>query len=148
MTMTTTTTASTAAPPATAPTPGATALREAIARVADRHDLSAEQMAAVVGHIMDGEATPALISALLIALRMKGETVSEIVGAARAMRARMTPVASDCDVLLDTCGTGGDGSRSVNISTLASCIVAGCGISVAKHGNPAQSSRSGSHDVI
>jgi anthranilate phosphoribosyltransferase len=105
-------------------------------------------MSAVVGQIMDGEGTPALIGALLVALRMKGETVAEIVGAAQAMRARMTPVAVRHDQVLDTCGTGGDGSRSVNISTLASFIIAGCGVPVAKHGNRAQSSRSGSHDVI
>ncbi|HXI56012.1 MAG TPA: anthranilate phosphoribosyltransferase [Polyangia bacterium] len=152
MSTTTTDTASTAATAATATAPaapaGGAAIRDAIAQVADRHDLSAEQMAVVVGQIMDGQGTPALIGALLVALRMKGETVSEIVGAARAMRARMTPVAFDQEVCLDTCGTGGDGSRSVNISTLASFIVAGCGVTVAKHGNRAQSSRSGSHDVI
>jgi anthranilate phosphoribosyltransferase len=123
-------------------------LRDAVVRAVDGNDLSAEQMAAAVGQIMDGEGTPALIAALLVALRCKGETVGEIVGAAQAMRARMTPVAFSSPTLVDTCGTGGDGSRSVNISTLASFIVAGCGVVVAKHGNRAQSSRSGSHDVI
>jgi anthranilate phosphoribosyltransferase len=123
-------------------------LREAIARVVDRGDLTSEQMAGVVGEIMDGQGTPALTGALLVALRMKGETVDEVVGAARAMRARMTPVPFEQAGLVDTCGTGGDGSRSVNISTLASFIVAACGVTVAKHGNRAQSSRSGSHDVI
>jgi anthranilate phosphoribosyltransferase len=123
-------------------------LREAIARVVDRGDLAAEEMAEVVGEIMDGQGTPALTGALLVALRMKGETVGEVVGAARAMRARMTPVPFEHPALVDTCGTGGDGSRSVNISTLASFIVAACGVTVAKHGNRAQSSRSGSHDVI
>ncbi|HVR63310.1 MAG TPA: anthranilate phosphoribosyltransferase [Polyangia bacterium] len=147
-TTTTTGTGTAAAAAAAGAGPGASALRDAIARVVDKHDLTAEEMAAAVGQIMDGEGTPALISALLVALRMKGETVGEIVGAARAMRARMAKVASDCHVLLDTCGTGGDGSRSVNISTLASFIIAACGVSVAKHGNRAQSSRSGSHDVI
>ena len=131
-----------------APASSAAALREAVARVVDGHDLSAEQMTAAIGQIMDGEGTPALISALLVALRMKGETVGEIVGAARAMRARMTPVTTHHESVLDTCGTGGDGSRSVNISTLASFIIAGCGVPVAKHGNRAQSSRAGSHDVI
>ncbi|HEY2900314.1 MAG TPA: anthranilate phosphoribosyltransferase [Polyangia bacterium] len=135
-------------PTTTAAATSAAQLRETIARVVDGHDLSAEQMAAAVGLIMDGEGTPALISALLVALRMKGETVSEIVGAAQAMRARMTPVTTSHQAVLDTCGTGGDGSRSVNISTLASFIIAGCGVPVAKHGNRAQSSRSGSHDVI
>jgi anthranilate phosphoribosyltransferase len=123
-------------------------LREALARVVDGTDLSADEMARVVGQIMDGEGTPALIAALLVALRMKGETVGEVVGAARAMRARMTPVPFESDKLVDTCGTGGDNSQSVNISTLASFIVAGCGVVVAKHGNRAQSSRSGSHDVL
>jgi anthranilate phosphoribosyltransferase len=123
-------------------------LRQAIARVVDRQDLSADEMAQVVGQIMDGQATPALIAGLLVALRMKGETVGELVGAARAMRARMTPVPYENQVVVDTCGTGGDNSRSVNISTLAAFIVAGCGVVVAKHGNRAQSSRSGSHDVL
>jgi anthranilate phosphoribosyltransferase len=124
-------------------------IREALARVIDRHDLSADQMAEVVGEIMDGQATPAQIGGLLVALRMKGETVDEIVGAARAMRARMLGVAGDPMVpMVDTCGTGGDGSRSVNVSTIAAFLVAGAGVVVAKHGNRAQSSRSGSHDVI
>lgn len=123
-------------------------LREAIARVADRQDLSADEMAQVAGQIMDGQATPGMIAGLLVALRMKGETVGELVGAARAMRARMTRVPFEDPNMVDTCGTGGDNSRSVNVSTLASFIVAGCGVVVAKHGNRAQSSRSGSHDVI
>ena len=123
-------------------------LREAIARVVDRADLTADEMARVVGQIMDGEGTPALVAGLLVALRMKGETVGEIVGAARAMRARMLRVPFEAPVIVDTCGTGGDNSQSVNISTLASFIVAGCGVIVAKHGNRAQSSRSGSHDVL
>jgi anthranilate phosphoribosyltransferase len=124
-------------------------IREALARVIDRHDLTAEQMAEVVGEIMDGQATPAQIGGLLVALRMKGETVDEIVGAARAMRARMIGVAGDPLVpMVDTCGTGGDGSRSINVSTIAAFLVAGAGVVVAKHGNRAQSSRSGSHDVI
>jgi anthranilate phosphoribosyltransferase len=129
---------------------GATELgvREALARVVDKSDLSADEMARIVGQIMDGEASPALIAALLVALRMKGETVGEVVGAARAMRARMTHVPFSAPVIVDTCGTGGDNSQSVNVSTLASFIVAGCGVVVAKHGNRAQSSRSGSHDVL
>ena len=123
-------------------------LRQAVARVVDKGDLSADEMSRVVGQIMNGEGTPALIAGLLVALRMKGETVGEIVGAARAMRERMTPVPFAASKLVDTCGTGGDNSQSVNVSTLASFIVAGCGVTVAKHGNRAQSSRSGSHDVI
>jgi anthranilate phosphoribosyltransferase len=122
--------------------------REALARVVDKRDLTADEMARVVGKIMDGEVSPALIAGLLVGLRMKGETVGEIVGAARAMRARMVRVPFEAPVIVDTCGTGGDNSQSVNISTLASFIVAGCGVVVAKHGNRAQSSRSGSHDVL
>jgi anthranilate phosphoribosyltransferase len=123
-------------------------VKEAIARIVERNDLTADEMARVVGKIMDGEASPALIAAFLVALRMKGETVGEVVGAARAMRSRMVRVPFEGEVIVDTCGTGGDNSQSVNISTLASFIVAGAGILVAKHGNRAQSSRSGSHDVL
>ena len=126
-------------------------IREALARVIDRHDLTADQMAEVVGEIMDGQATPAQIGGLLVALRMKGETVDEIVGAARAMRARMIGVDFSGDPtapIIDTCGTGGDGSRSVDVSTIAAFLLACAGVVVAKHGNRAQSSRSGSHDVI
>jgi anthranilate phosphoribosyltransferase len=123
-------------------------LREALARIVDRRDLSADEMASVVGQIMDGQATPAQIGGLLVGMRMKGETVDELVGAARAMRARMLGVDFACQTMVDTCGTGGDGSRSVNVSTIAAFIVAGAGVVVAKHGNRAQSSQSGSHDVI
>lgn len=123
-------------------------VRAAVARVVDRRDLSADEMAGVVGRIMDGEATPAQVAALLVALRMKGETVDEVVGAARAMRARMLTVEVDGREAVDTCGTGGDGSGSVNVSTLAALLVAACGVPVAKHGNRALSSRAGSHDVI
>jgi anthranilate phosphoribosyltransferase len=122
--------------------------KEALARVVEKSDLSADEMAKVVGQIMDGEVSPTLIAALLVGLRMKGETVGEVVGAARAMRSRMVRVPIEMPKLVDTCGTGGDNSHSVNISTLASFIVAGCGVVVAKHGNRAQSSRSGSHDVL
>lgn len=123
-------------------------VRAALARVIEGRDLGADEMALVVGQIMDGAATPAQVGALLTALRMKGETVAEVVGAAEAMRARMLRVTSDAKVLLDTCGTGGDGSGSVNVTTLASFVLAACGVRVAKHGNRALSSRSGSHDVI
>ena len=125
-------------------------IKEALAHVAERRDLTSDDMAAVVGAIMDGQATPAQIGGLLTALRMKGETVGEVVGAARAMRERMLRVTVEgtSTSLIDTCGTGGDGSGSVNVSTLAAFIVAGCGVKVAKHGNRALSSRSGSHDVL
>jgi len=133
---------------AVTPAAGGLSIKDALARLVDRRDLTADQMADVVGQIMDGQATQAQIGALLAALRMKGETVDEVVGAARAMRARMTPVAFAAEEMIDTCGTGGDGSRSVNISTIAAFIVAGAGVVVAKHGNRAQSSQSGAHDVI
>jgi anthranilate phosphoribosyltransferase len=129
--------------------PVAIEIREALARLVDRRDLSADELASVVGRIMDGEGTPAQVGALLTALRMKGETVDEVVGAAQAMRSRMLRVSLAGDpAVLDTCGTGGDGSGSVNISTLASFIIAACGVPVAKHGNRALSSKSGSHDVL
>jgi anthranilate phosphoribosyltransferase len=123
-------------------------IREALARLTDRRDLAADEMASVVGEIMDGKATPAQIGALLAALRMKGETVDEVVGAARAMRARMTRVEFAVETTVDLCGTGGDGSHSINVSTIAAFVVAGAGVAVPKHGNRAQSSRSGAHDVI
>ena len=123
-------------------------VREALAQVVAGQHLSAEEMTAVVGCIMDGQSTPAQVGSLLTALRMKGETVDEVVGAATAMRQRMVHLPAEGSVLLDTCGTGGDRSGTVNISTLASFIVAACGGKVAKHGNRALSSKSGSHDVI
>ncbi len=123
-------------------------IKQALSALVDRRDLTAAEMATVVGQIMDGQATPAQVGALLTALRMKGETVDEVVGAAQAMRQRMRRVDVSAPVLLDTCGTGGDGSGSVNVSTLASFILAACGVKVAKHGNRAMSSRTGGHDVI
>jgi len=127
------------------------ALREVLGRLIEGQNLSPDEMAAVVGGIMDGAGSPAQVGALLAAFRMKGETVDEVVGAALAMRQRMqrVPLAAQVgEEVMDTCGTGGDGSGSVNISTLASFILAGCGVRVAKHGNRALSSKSGSHDVI
>jgi len=123
-------------------------IRDALAMLIAGKGLSATEMAAVVGQIMDGLASPAQVGAMLAAMRMKGETVDEAVGAAQAMRARMLRVETAYPVLLDNCGTGGDGSGSVNVSTLAALIVAACGVKVAKHGNRALSSRSGSHDVL
>jgi anthranilate phosphoribosyltransferase len=123
-------------------------IREAIARICERSDLSADEMAEVMGEIMEDRTTPAQIGGLLTGLRLKGETVDEVVGAARAMRARMLVVPFQAPVLVDTCGTGGDGSGSVNVSTLAAIVTAACGLKVAKHGNRALSSRSGSHDVL
>lgn len=124
-------------------------IKGAIAHVADGNDLSADQIAAVFGTIMEGEATPAQIGALLMGLRCKGETADELAGAARAMRGRATPCACpDLDTAVDTCGTGGDGSGHVNISTMAAVVVAAAGTRVAKHGNRALSSKSGSADVL
>jgi anthranilate phosphoribosyltransferase len=121
----------------------------AIGRVLGRRDLSGDEIAAVFGRIMDGEATPAQIGGLLVALRMKGETPEEIAGAARAMRARATPIACpEPERAVDTCGTGGDGSGSINISTIAAIVTAACGVRVAKHGNRALSSKAGSADVL
>jgi anthranilate phosphoribosyltransferase len=122
---------------------------EAINRALARRDLSRAEMAEVVGQIMDGAATPAQIGGLLIALRAKGESVDEIVGAATAMRGRALPLSCPHhDRSIDTCGTGGDGSGTFNVSTLAAIIVAACGGVVAKHGNRALSSRCGSADVL
>ncbi len=123
-------------------------LKEAIARVCAGGDLDEGEMAAAVGRIMDGEATAGQIGAFLVGLRMKGETVAEVVGAARAMRARATPLAAPDGVVVDTCGTGGDGAGTINVSTVAALVVAACGVRVAKHGNRALSSRAGSADVL
>ncbi len=124
-------------------------LREAISRVVQKRDLAEDEIAVVFGRIMDGEATPAQIGGLLVALRMKGETPVEIAGAAKAMRSRATTiVCPDVEHAVDTCGPGGDGSGTVNVSTLAAIVVAACGVRVAKHGNRALSSRSGSADVL
>jgi len=121
----------------------------AIERALAHEDLSRDEMATVVGAIMDGIATPAQIAGLLVALRAKGEAVSELVGAATAMRARALPLANTDPLRsIDTCGTGGDGSGTVNISTLAAIVIAACGGVVAKHGNRAQSSKCGSADVL
>ncbi|MGZ3407639.1 MAG: anthranilate phosphoribosyltransferase, partial [Polyangia bacterium] len=95
-----------------------------------------------------GEATAAQIGALLVALRMKGETIDEVVGAATAMRARAQKLRVPAGVVVDTCGTGGDGRGTINVSTIAALVVAAAGVRVAKHGNRAQSSQSGSADVL
>jgi anthranilate phosphoribosyltransferase len=122
-------------------------IRTAIADVTAHRDLSAEDMEAVVRAIMAGDATHAQTAALLVALRMKGERVEEIVGAARAMRRHATAVPVSGDVL-DTCGTGGDLRGTFNISTAAALIAAGAGLRVAKHGNRAMSGAVGGADVL
>ena len=96
---------------------------------------------------MSGEATPAQIAGLLMMMRLRGETVPELVGAVRAMRARMATVAAPLDAI-DVCGTGGDGAGTLNVSTAVTFVLAGCGVPVAKHGNRALSSRTGGADVL
>ncbi|MDI6871475.1 MAG: anthranilate phosphoribosyltransferase [Bacillota bacterium] len=123
-------------------------IKEAIAMVVQGHDLSADDMARVMDEVMSGEATPAQIGGLLTALHMKGESPAEIAGAARTMRAKATKVPVNGDGLVDTCGTGGDGKRTFNISTTVAFVVAGAGVRVAKHGNRAVSSGCGSADVL
>jgi anthranilate phosphoribosyltransferase len=115
----------------------------------ERHqDLTAEEAAQAMGEIMDGRAQPSQVAGLLVALRMKGERPAEIVGFARAMRARAVPLAASATPVVDTCGTGGDHSGSFNVSTAAAIVLAACGVRVAKHGNRAVSSRCGSADVL
>ena len=120
---------------------------EAIGRTVAGAAFSAEEMCALMERLMDGEGTPAQIASLLTALRMRGETVDELVGAARAMRARMVRVPVTGSVI-DTCGTGGDGRSTFNISTAAALVAAGAGAVVAKHGNRAASGRVGGADVL
>ncbi|MFN8543049.1 MAG: anthranilate phosphoribosyltransferase [Candidatus Binatia bacterium] len=123
-------------------------LAAALARLGDRRDLGEDEAAEVVAHLLGGGATAAQVGALLMGLRVKGECVDEVVGAARALRARMVPVSGAPPGTVDTCGTGGDGAGTFNVSTAAALVVAGAGVPVAKHGNRAVSSRVGSADVL
>jgi anthranilate phosphoribosyltransferase len=136
-------------------------IKEAIGKVVLRQDLAETEMIEVMNQIMGGEATPAQVGAFLTALRMKGETIEEIAGAARVMRDHATPIrvgkALDIDreeinldreTILDTCGTGGSGTKSFNISTTVAFVVSACGVKVAKHGNRSISSACGSADVL
>jgi anthranilate phosphoribosyltransferase len=123
-------------------------VRGAIARVVSGAALSASEMEAVIGQVMSGVATPAQIAGLLIGLRMKGETVGELIGAVRALRAQATRIKPRAAVVVDTCGTGGDQRGTFNISTAAALIAAGAGVTVAKHGNRAISGRVGGADVL
>jgi anthranilate phosphoribosyltransferase len=122
-------------------------LKVIIGKVATGAALSREEAASAFDRMMSGEATPSQMGGLLMALRVRGETVDEITGAVSAMRAKMIGVAAPDDAV-DVVGTGGDGSGSVNVSTCASFIVAGAGVPVAKHGNRALSSKSGAADVL
>jgi anthranilate phosphoribosyltransferase len=123
-------------------------VQQALARLLDGHDLSRDEARAVMNEVMDGETTPAQIGGLLVALRLKGESADEITGCAEAMRAHMVAVRPKLDDLVDTAGTGGDGARTINISTAAALVAAAAGAGVAKHGNRAVSSASGSADVL
>ena len=122
-------------------------LRPLLALVAAGRALSESEAEAAFEIIMSGNATPSQMGALLMALRVRGETVDEITGAARIMRAKAVAIDAPPGTI-DTCGTGGDSSGSFNISTASALVVAGCGVPVAKHGNRALSSRSGSADVL
>ena len=136
-------------------------IKQAIGKVVTGQDLTEAEMIEVMNQIMGGEATPAQVGSFITALRMKGETIDEIAGAARVMRAHATPIrvgkALDIDreeinldreTILDTCGTGGSGTKSFNISTTVAFVVSACGVKVAKHGNRSISSACGSADVL
>ncbi len=137
-------------------------IRQAIAKAVERQDLTEGEMIEVMNQIMSGECTPAQIASFITALRMKGETIAEITGAARVMREHATPIRVgsqvldmdrddiniDRETILDVVGTGGDGTNTFNISTTVSFVVSACGIKVAKHGNRSVSSACGSADVI
>jgi anthranilate phosphoribosyltransferase len=123
-------------------------IKDAIAKLADRSPLTEQEAESVMLEIMDGAATPAQIAAYLMGLRLKGETVEEIAGSVRAMRAKAIRISVGDPQVVDTCGTGGDGAHTFNISTTTALVVAGAGLTVAKHGNRSVSSKSGSADVL
>ncbi|MDD5424583.1 MAG: anthranilate phosphoribosyltransferase, partial [Candidatus Omnitrophica bacterium] len=123
-------------------------IREAIAKLVRSEDLSRAEVELAMEEIMTGQALPAQIGSFLTAMRMKGETIEEIVGAAVIMRRHATRIKTRHPVILDTCGTGGDESQTFNVSTIAAFVVAGAGIAVAKHGNRCVSSKCGSADLL
>jgi len=123
-------------------------IKEALAKLVRQEDLSETVTMEVMNEIMEGKATPAQIAAFITALRIKGETVDEVTGAARIMRQKATRIDARSSVIIDTCGTGGDGSNTFNISTTAAFVVAAAGLTVAKHGNRAVSSSCGSADLL
>ncbi len=128
-------------------------IRNAIGKVIAGNDLTEVQMLGVMNEIMSGDATAAQIGSFITALRMKGETVEEITGAVKVMRNKATRIETGIDtstggIVVDTCGTGGDGSGTFNVSTASAFVVAGAGITVAKHGNRSISSKCGSADVL
>jgi anthranilate phosphoribosyltransferase len=123
-------------------------LSTAIKSVMQRQDLSSEDMSDVMQQIMTGQATPSQIGGFLVGLQMKGETITEIAAAAKVMRSLATPVEISGDHVVDTCGTGGDGASTFNVSTASAFVVAAAGAKVAKHGNRSITSSSGSADVL
>lgn len=123
-------------------------IKDAIAKLADRCSLTEQEAESVMLEIMDGAATSAQIAAYLMGLRLKGETVEEVTGSVRAMKAKALRIAVGDPLVVDTCGTGGDGAHTFNISTTTALVVAGAGLTVAKHGNRSVSSKSGSADVL
>lgn len=123
-------------------------IKQAIQTVIDGTDLTQAQMTAVMNTILTGEATPSQVGGFLVALRIKGETIDEISAAAHVMRALATPVTPESENLVDIVGTGGDGQKTFNISTASAIVAAAAGARVAKHGNRAASSQSGSADLL
>jgi anthranilate phosphoribosyltransferase len=123
-------------------------IKDAIAKIVSREDLNESQMMEVMDEVMEGKATPAQIAAFVTGLRIKGETIAEVTGATRIMRRKATRIDARSSIIVDTCGTGGDGMQTFNISTTAAFIVAAAGLTVAKHGNRAVSSGCGSADVL
>ena len=122
--------------------------KDHLAAIISRTDLSESQMAEMMSEIFDGKTTDAQVGAMMAALATKGETVEELAGAARAMRKKAHRIQAATTPVVDTCGTGGDGLKTFNISTTTAFVVAGCGVTVAKHGNRSVSSRCGSADVL
>ena len=123
-------------------------IKDAINKVVNNESLSQDESSLAMNEIMSGEATPAQIASFITALRMKGETIDEITGCAKVMREKVTIIKTKSEDMVDTCGTGGDGSHTFNISTISALVAAGAGISIAKHGNRAVSSDCGSADVL
>ncbi len=123
-------------------------IKEAIRVIIANQNLKQEEAYQIAGEIMSGNVTDAQIAALLVALRLKGETIDEITGFAEAMREKATPIRCNADCIIDTCGTGGDQSNTFNISTLSAIVASGAGCKVAKHGNRSVSSRCGSADLL
>ena len=130
------------------PTPAEAPISHAIRRLAQGESLSVGETADAFGVVVRGEASAPLTAALLMALRVKGETAQEVAGAVRALRTAMVPLLVNADGLVDTCGTGGGAVSTLNVSTAAAFVVAGAGVRVAKHGNRSYTSRSGSADVL